>query len=162
MTFTFRQLQEKCKEHQQDLYAVFIDLSKAFDSVHRPGLWAILGKIGCPAALVDIIRSFHDGMRASVIENGERLPEFDVSNGTKQGCGLAPLLFCIFFSMMLLIAFQNTSKGIPYGRRSVQYTEFPGTNQGPDGDYPRSAVRGRLCASHPHLARHTGAVRPFC
>ena len=64
MTFTFRQLQEKCKEHQQDLYAVFIDLSKAFDSVHRPGLWAILSKIGCPAALVDIIRSFHDGMRA--------------------------------------------------------------------------------------------------
>jgi len=26
MTFTFRQLQEKCKEHKQDLYAVFIDL----------------------------------------------------------------------------------------------------------------------------------------
>jgi len=52
-------------------------------------------------------------MTASVIENGERSPEFDVSNGTKQGCGLAPLLFCIFFSMMLLIAFQNTSKGIP-------------------------------------------------
>ena len=89
MTFTFRQLQEQCKEHQQDLYAVFIDLSKAFDSVHRPGLWAILSKIGCPAALVDIIRSFHDGMRSSVIENGERSPEFEVSNGTKQGCGLA-------------------------------------------------------------------------
>jgi len=35
MTFTFRQLQEKCKEHQQDLYAIIIDLSKAFDSVHQ-------------------------------------------------------------------------------------------------------------------------------
>jgi len=57
-------------------------------------------------------------MRASVIENGERSPEFVVSNGTKQGCGLAPLLFCIFFSMMLLIAFQNTSKGIPLHYRT--------------------------------------------
>jgi len=78
MTFTFRQLQEKCKENQQDLYAVFIDLSKAFDSVHRPGLWAILSKIGCPAVI-------HDGMRASVIENGERSPEFDVAQNKAVG-----------------------------------------------------------------------------
>jgi len=46
-----------------------------------------------------------DGMRAAVIENGEISPDFDVTNGTKQGCVLAPLLFIIFFAMMLHVAF---------------------------------------------------------
>ena len=36
-----------------------------------------------------------------------------MTNGTKQGCGLAPLLFVIFFSMMLQVAFQDCNLGIP-------------------------------------------------
>ena len=34
--------------------------------------WEALVKIGCPPGFVTIIRSFHEGMRASVIDNGER------------------------------------------------------------------------------------------
>jgi len=80
------------------MFDMFVDLSKALDSVHGPGLWAVLRKIGCPPAFVDIIRSLHDGMMAAVVENGECLPEFEVTKGTKQGCVLAPLLFLIFLA----------------------------------------------------------------
>jgi len=38
---------------------------------------------------------------------------FAVTNGTKQGCVLASLLFSIFFSMMLLIAFKPCNLGVP-------------------------------------------------
>ena len=38
MIFAMRQIQEKCREQNQDLYMVFIDLTKAFDSVNRTGL----------------------------------------------------------------------------------------------------------------------------
>jgi len=99
MIFTARQLQEKCREQQSELFAIFVDPSKAFDSVDRSALWQILIKIGCPNDFVNIICSFLEGMQACVIENGE--------NGTKQGCVLAPLLFIIFFSMMLLVAFKR-------------------------------------------------------
>jgi len=68
-----------------------------FDSVDRNALWEILLKIDCRTDFVTIIRFFHEGIRASVIENGEISPDFKVTNGTKQGCGLAPLLFVIFF-----------------------------------------------------------------
>ena len=71
MIFTARQLQEKCREQQRELYVVFVDLTKAFDSVDRTALWEVLLKIGCPPGFVNIIRSFHDGMRAAVVENGE-------------------------------------------------------------------------------------------
>ena len=38
MVFTARQIQEKCREQNQDLYVVFVDLTKAFDMVNRDGL----------------------------------------------------------------------------------------------------------------------------
>ena len=35
---------------QCDLYAVFVDLTKAFDAVNKDALWKILNKTGCPIA----------------------------------------------------------------------------------------------------------------
>ena len=92
MIFAARQLQEKCREQHQDLYLIFIDLTKAFDTVNREGLWKILKKIGCPRKFINIIRSFHDGMQGCVLNNGETSTLFGVTNGTKQGCELAPSL----------------------------------------------------------------------
>ena len=46
MIFTARQLQEKCQEQNVDLYMTFIDLTKAFDTVSRDGLWKIMTKFG--------------------------------------------------------------------------------------------------------------------
>ena len=93
MIFAARQLQEKCREQHQDLYMVFIDLTKAFDSVHGEGLWKVLKKIGCPPKFINIIRSLHDGMLGCVLDNGEMSAPFNVTHGTKQGCVLAPLLY---------------------------------------------------------------------
>jgi len=55
-------------------------------------------------------------MHGQVIDHGEISAAFEVTGGIKQGCVLAALLFCIFFSMMLLVAFKdsrNTSRN-PY------------------------------------------------
>jgi len=57
-------------------------------------------------------------MRAMVVENSELSPSFDVANGTKQGCVLTSLLFIIFFSMMLLVAFKDCMTGIPIHYRT--------------------------------------------
>ena len=42
MIFTARQLQEKCQEQNIDLYMAFVDLTKAFHTVSREGLWKII------------------------------------------------------------------------------------------------------------------------
>ena len=86
MIFAARQIQEKCRKQHQDLYMTFIDLTKAFDSVHKEGHWRILKNIGCPD-VVSIVRSFHDGMMGCVFDKGKSL---HILNGTKQGCVLAP------------------------------------------------------------------------
>ena len=112
MNFALRQVMEKCRLHSEDLYLLFIDLTKAFDTVNRPGLWAILEKVGCPKHFVGLIQSFHDGMNVTVREGGDRSQPFGVTSGTKQGCVLAPTLFSIFFSLMLHVAFKDTTDGV--------------------------------------------------
>ena len=112
MIFTVRQVQEKCLEQQMDLYAVFIDLTKAFDTVNREALWTILGKFGCPRKFVQIIRLFHDEMVGQVLHNGDASDPFKISNGVKQGCVLAPVLFNLFFTCVLKHATQDLERGI--------------------------------------------------
>ena len=112
MLFSLLQLQEKCRLQGQDLYLLFIDLTKAFDTINRDGLWHVLEKVGCPQLFVGIIRSFHDNMKATVKEGSDKSPPFVVTSGTKQGCVLAPTLFSIFFSLMLHVAFKDTTDGV--------------------------------------------------
>ena len=112
MVFAYRQLQEKCIEQNQPLYTVFVDLTKAFDTVSRDGLWKLLHKIGCPERIITIIRAFHDGMKGRVFDNGNFSEPFSISNGAKQGCVLAPTLFGIVFALMLQYAFRELDLGV--------------------------------------------------
>ena len=56
MVFAARQLQEKSMEQHQDLYMTFVDLTKAFDTVSREGLWKIMSEFGCPDRFMNIVR----------------------------------------------------------------------------------------------------------
>ena len=116
MIFAMRQLQEKSIEQNMPLYSVFIDLAKAFDSVNREALWVVLGRIGCPPKFISVIRLFHDGMTGQVLSSGNVTGAFAISNGVKQGCVLAPVLFNVFFTCMLSHAVRDLEKGvyIPY------------------------------------------------
>ena len=50
-----RQIQEKCREQNKGLFVAFIDLTKAFDTVSREGLWKILAHLGCPPKFLTIL-----------------------------------------------------------------------------------------------------------
>ena len=111
MIFAARQLQEKCQEQNRDLYTTFVDLTKAFDTVSREGLWKIMAKFGCPSKFINMVRQLHDGMQARVLNDGESSDAFPVTNGVKQGCVLAPTLFSMMFSAMLSDAFYEDDEG---------------------------------------------------
>ena len=61
--------------------------------------------------MIEVIRQFHDGMRACVRNDDGRCSEwFEVAQGLCQGCILSPLLFNVFFVAILLIALERFSK----------------------------------------------------
>ena len=66
MMFVIRRLQELARKKRIPLYACFIDLTKAYDSVDRTLLWTIHARFGVPQRIISIIRQFHNSMRACV------------------------------------------------------------------------------------------------
>ena len=106
-----RQLQ-KCIEQGRPLYIVFVDFTKAFDTVGRIGLWQLVWKCGCPEKFITMIEALHTGMMANVSVGGEVSESFSVTIGVKQGCVLVPTLYSIFLSAMLDEYFRDMGDGV--------------------------------------------------
>ena len=83
MIFVLRQIQEKCREQSMGLYVAFVDLTKAFDTVTRDGLWKILARLGCPHKFPTILRQLHEGQQGQVKYNGSLSDSLPISNGVK-------------------------------------------------------------------------------
>ncbi|BHF59450.1 hypothetical protein SprV_0100240700 [Sparganum proliferum] len=83
MIFAARQLPEKCQEMRTHLYSTFVDLTKAFDTVNREGLWKIMQKFGCPERFIQMVCRLYDGMMAGVTDNGAVSEAFAVTSGVK-------------------------------------------------------------------------------
>ena len=96
-----QRLQELGRKEGVPLYTCFVDLQKAYDSVDRSLLCVVLARFGVPRVIVDIVRQFHNGMRACVRLDGGRVSEwFEVVQGLCQGCVLASILFDIFTAVL--------------------------------------------------------------
>ncbi|KYO42070.1 hypothetical protein Y1Q_0002715 [Alligator mississippiensis] len=90
----------------------FTDLTKAFDTVSWKGLWKIIAKFSCLEKLIAMVRQFHDGMLAHVVDDVESSDPFPVTNKVKHGCLLAPTLFSMIFSARLMASFPDCNTWI--------------------------------------------------
>jgi sorting nexin-29 len=88
-----RVLIERRLEFRQRLLAAYVDLKKAFDSVHRESLWEILRIRGIPAKIIDLISALYSNTVSAVKCGGPYSDSFPVNSGVRQGCVLAPTLF---------------------------------------------------------------------
>ena len=91
---------------------MFIDLTKAFKAINREVLWGVLSRYCCPPKFIQIIHLFHVDMTEQVLSNGEQSDPFSISNGVKQGCALAPVLFNLFFTSILRQAVGSMDEGV--------------------------------------------------
>ena len=111
MMFAVRRLQELGRKARVPLFLCFIDVQKAYDSVDRTLLGQVLARFGTPPQMIEVIRQFHDGMRACVRSDDGRCSErFEVAQGLRQGCVLSPLLFNVFFAAILFVVLERFSK----------------------------------------------------
>ena len=101
MIFTARQLFEKSREHDESLFALFVDLHKPYDSVSGEALWQVLKKYGVPSVMLSLIRLCYDDMTAVVRVSGGTTGDIVIRNGLRQGCNMAPVLFNLYFAAMV-------------------------------------------------------------
>ena len=72
---------------------ISIDAEKAFDKIQHTFMIKTLQKVGIEGIYLNIIKAIFDKPPANIIPNGEKLKEFPLRSGKRQGRPLSPLLF---------------------------------------------------------------------
>jgi len=86
---------------KRPLYVAYIDFKAAFDSVDRSALWSALSTLNLPGPLLELVRELHNGTSSRILVNGQLSPSFNSLSGVRQGCVLAPSLFCLVMDVVL-------------------------------------------------------------
>ena len=98
---------------------------KASDKIQRPFLIKTLQKVGIQGTYLNIIKPIYDRHRANVILNSDKLKEFPLKTGTRQGCLLSPLLLNIVLEVLAMaIREEKEIKGIPIRKEEVKLSLF--------------------------------------
>ncbi|VDM02006.1 unnamed protein product [Schistocephalus solidus] len=78
-------------------------------------------KFSCPERITHMAGQLNDGMTARVTDNGTVSEALAVTNGVKQDCLLAPNLFSLMFSAMLMDAYRDEQPGICIAYRTDRH-----------------------------------------
>lgn len=114
--FILKEAIAKYYEFNKSFLCLFIDFSKAYDSISRRRLWKIMEKYGIPKKLINLSKSSISESRCKVKINGEISEKFDVSTGVRQGDGVSPLLFNLALEEALQEV-RQTEAGITIGTK---------------------------------------------
>ena len=109
---------------------LFIDFKKAFDSIDRAMMFAILRHYGIPEKIVSAIRVMYDQSKSQVYLQGQLSEPFNITTGVLQGDVLAPFLFII------VIDYVSRESAGEFG-----YLTHKGNNQDQSGRQMRSTTR---------------------
>ena len=93
-------------------YIIFVDFSKAFDTVVHTHLWHCLMKNGIHGKFLCILRSMYANIRSNVKTDNGLTETFKCFIGTRQGDIISPLLFILYLNEYLSQLRQKQTEGI--------------------------------------------------
>ena len=82
-------------------YGLFVDLSKAFDTVDHSLLGQIMIQRGIPPDVIYLLMHYIRNQKARVLWNGEKGQYFYIEKGVRQGGILSPMLFKLYIDHIL-------------------------------------------------------------
>jgi hypothetical protein len=86
---------EKAWEHNVEIHQIFIDFQRAYDSIRRDKLYAIMASFEIPNKLIRLTEAAMEDSTHHVKIGTITTDGFKVGSGLKQGDGLTPNLFSI-------------------------------------------------------------------
>jgi len=90
-----RLLSEIHREFDRPLQVAYRDIKAAFDSVDRQALWKALRSRGVPDIVLNLIEALYHSTGARIRYGKNVYSWFPTTSGVRQGCILAPALFCV-------------------------------------------------------------------
>ena len=86
---------------KQDIFALFIDFSSAFNTVYHDEWWLTMEMLGFERQCISAVRSLYTGASTSILIGGHKTAPVHIDRGSLQGDSLSPLLFIIAIEPML-------------------------------------------------------------
>ena len=78
------------------------DAEKALDKIQHPFMRKTFQNVGTEGTYLNITQAIYDKSTADIILSGEKLKQFPLRSGTRQGCPLSPLIFNIVLEVLAL------------------------------------------------------------
>ena len=79
-----------------DMYHLYLDLNKAFNSVPHRALWQILSNYNIPHSIINLIQNLYACPHDFPVVNDFALLAAHCIRGLRQGCPMSPILFNLF------------------------------------------------------------------
>ena len=120
---SLRRIIEEITNCNKEAVFIFVDFSKAFDSIDRAKMFQILALYGIPKPIIDAIRVLYTNTSSTVLTpDGETNP-IDILAGILQGDTLAPFLFILVLDYVLRqsLDLNNTSGFQIHPRKSSRH-----------------------------------------
>ena len=79
---------------------LFLDFSKAFDSIEWDFIYQTLIKFGIQKSLLQWVMTMYSNIKGCIANNGWISPMYEIQRGIRQGCPLSALLFVLSVEIM--------------------------------------------------------------
>lgn len=118
------QIIEKKYEYRQNMWQLFIDFKKAYDSIHRNSLYKIMLEFGFPQKLVQLTKLCMENTQYRVRVDSTVSSPFSVESGLKQGDALSPILFNVALEKVIRELLHTEEGGVSINNRAVRLLGF--------------------------------------
>ena len=147
--FVVKEATNKRRNAGEDSWVLFVDLVKAFDSVPRDGMLAILQKFGIKGKMWEWIANCYTDVTVKATVEGESIT-FSSDTGVKQGDNLSPVLFLFVIQAFIELLENKKVTGEDWPEKTTFRTR-------PDGvlsnRHPKPAMTAKNNVSDTDLAK---------
>ena len=146
---------EDAKLYKQDVYALIVDFTSAFNTTDHDKLLIIMFDLGFPTDAIDVVKNLYYQAHTRI-----RLPsgctgDIPVRRGTIQGDTLSPFLFLIYMET-LLHWLHAGNRGYMHGHADTSTPNNKAKNCTSSGAFADDLIH--LSGSYPNLRLH--AMKP--
>ena len=122
--FALTQIIEKSIEFNKPVYFIFIDFTKAFDSIKLDKLWSILDKTSLNKNYINLLKAVYDDSQASIKTDLGNSRFVNIKKGVKQGDMLSAILFCVALAAVILKTEDSCQSGYSIGGRLLSNLSY--------------------------------------